>query len=62
MRYRYNQASVASIGRAYLIYLGFTTRMVLALFIRGGRRGRSPRLHRAPQRGHAAHAVRNGRS
>ncbi len=31
IRYRYHQASVASMGRGYLIYLGFTTGMVLAL-------------------------------
>lgn len=31
MRYRYHQASVASMGRAYLIYLGFTTGVVLAM-------------------------------
>lgn len=31
IRYRYHQASVASMGRVYLIYLGFTTGMVLAM-------------------------------
>jgi hypothetical protein len=31
IRYRYHQASVASMGRGYLIYLGFTTGMVLAM-------------------------------
>ena len=31
MRYRYHQASIASMGRVYLIYLGFTTGMILAL-------------------------------
>jgi hypothetical protein len=31
MHYRYHEASVASMGRGYLIYLGFTTGMVLAM-------------------------------
>jgi hypothetical protein len=31
MHYRYHQASVAGMGRGYLIYLGFTTGMVLAM-------------------------------
>ena len=31
IRQRYHQASIASMGRGYLIYLGFTTGMVLAM-------------------------------